>query len=46
VHAGREVFYTPLPDCVEDREMVLKALEEHGVVELIFNDVESCPVGA
>ncbi|MGH8311451.1 MAG: hemerythrin domain-containing protein, partial [Steroidobacteraceae bacterium] len=34
--AEQEVFYTALLDRVPDRDLVLEAFEEHGVVERLF----------
>lgn len=42
--AEQEVFYTALLDRVEDRDLVLEAFEEHGVVERMFKDIDACPM--
>jgi hemerythrin-like domain-containing protein len=41
-HAEQATFYTALLDRVEDREALLEAFEEHGVVEKVVKDIESC----
>ena len=41
-HAEQEIFYRTLLDLVEDRDMLLEAFEEHGVVETLIKDIEGC----
>ena len=46
--AEQEVFYKPLLARVEkdreDRDLLLEAFEEHNVLELLFGDIDGCPV--
>ena len=42
--AEQEVFYKPLLARVEKRDLLLEAFEEHHVLELMFDDIERCPV--
>ena len=41
-HAEQEIFYTTLLDRVDDRDPLLEAFEEHGVVEKLVADIEGC----
>ena len=41
--AEQEVFYQALVERVNDRALVLEAVEEHGVVERAVFDLEACP---
>jgi Hemerythrin HHE cation binding domain len=42
VQAEQEVFYTALLDRVPERDLVLEAFEEHGVLERMFKDIDAC----
>jgi hemerythrin-like domain-containing protein len=42
--AEQEIFYAALLNRVPDRDLILEAFEEHGVVERMFKDIDACPV--
>lgn len=42
--AEQEIFYAALLDRVPDRELLLEAFEEHGVIERMFKDIDACPI--
>lgn len=42
--AEQEVLYSPLLERVGDRDLVLEAFEEHRSIELMFDEVERCPI--
>ena len=47
-HAEQDAFYKPLlarvEETREDRDLLLEAFEEHRVLELVFGDIDGCPV--
>ena len=42
--AEQEVLYAPLLARVDDRSLTLEAFEEHRSIELMFDEVDRCPV--